>query len=92
MDWHLFAQIWNFLQAFYNVIKACEKQTVTIDWVLPIIKFLLEKYEQNAEKFQDNRFILASINTGWSKLHDYFNKSDHATAYIVAIVLNSVQK
>lgn len=54
--------------------------------------FLLEKYEQGIEKFQDNRFMLASIDARWSKLRVYFNKLDRATAYIAAIVLNPVRK
>ena len=31
MDWRFLAQIWDFLQAFYDVTKACEGQTATID-------------------------------------------------------------
>ncbi len=54
------------------------------------MNFLLEKYEEGAEEFRNNRFMLASIHAGCAKLHDYFNKSDRATAYISAIVLNSV--
>ena len=92
LDWRLLAQIRDFLRAFYDATKACEGQTATIDRVLPIMDFLLEKYEQGAEEFQDNRFMLASIHAGWSKLRDHFNKSDRATAYIAAIVLNPVRK
>ena len=36
--------------------------------------------------------MLASIDARWSKLRNYFNKSDRAIAYIVAIVLNPVRK
>ena len=36
--------------------------------------------------------MLASIDAGWSKLRDYFNKSDCATAYVAAIVLNPIRK
>ena len=36
--------------------------------------------------------MLASIDAKWSKLRDYFNKSDRATAYIAANVLNPVRK
>lgn len=64
MDWRFLAQIWDFLQAFYDVTKACEGQTATINQGLPIMDFLLEKYKQGAEEFQDNRFMLASIDAG----------------------------
>ena len=89
-DWQLLPQIRDFLQAFYEATKAFEGQTATIDRVLPTRDFLLEKYEQDAEEFQDNRFMFASIDARWSKLRDYFNKLDRATAYIAAIVFNPV--
>lgn len=82
----------NFLQAFSDATKACEWQTATINWVLPIKDLLLEKYEQGAEEFRGIRFMFSSIDAGWSKLRDYFNKSDRAIAYIAAIVLNPVRK
>lgn len=64
LDWQLLAQIRNFLRSFYDATKACEGQAATIDRVLPIMDFLLEKYEQGTETFQDNRFMLASIDAG----------------------------
>ncbi len=73
LDWRLLPQIRDFLQAFYDATKVCEAQTATIDRILLIIDFLLEKYEQDAEEFQDNKFMLESIHAGWSKLRDYFN-------------------
>lgn len=36
--------------------------------------------------------MLISIKAGWSKLYNYFNKSDQAIDYITAIVLNHSQK
>lgn len=51
LDLRLLAQIWDFLQAFYDATKTYEKQTATIDQVLPIMDFLLKKYEQGAEEF-----------------------------------------
>ena len=50
----------------------------------------MKKYKQSIKKFQDNRFMLTSIDTKWLKLHDYFNKSDYAIVYIAAIMLNLV--
>lgn len=34
--------------------------------------------------------MLALINAGWSKLHNYFNKLEQATVYITAIIQNLI--
>lgn len=52
---------------------------------------MLKKYEWGEDKFQDNRSILASIDEKWSKLGDYFNKSDCVTAYIMVMVFNNFE-
>ena len=44
--------------------------------VLPIMDFLLEKYEETAETFRDDLFMVVSIEAGAAKLREYFNKTD----------------
>lgn len=91
-DWRTLSRIRGILQKFYDATKACEGRQATLDMVLPIMDFLLEKYEDAAETFQDDLFMVVSIEAGAAKLREYFNKTDRATAYVAAIVLNPLRK
>lgn len=50
-DWRTLGQIRGFLQGFYEATKACEGRDASLDMVLPIMDFLLEKCEKAAETF-----------------------------------------
>lgn len=91
-DWHTIGRIRGILQMFYDATKACEGRQATLDMVLPIMDFLLEKYEETAETFRDDLFMVVSIEAGAAKLREYFNKTDRATAYVAAIFLNPLRK
>ncbi|PVH69749.1 hypothetical protein DL98DRAFT_438361, partial [Cadophora sp. DSE1049] len=60
--------------------------------VLPIIKFVLNYFENSKEFYKNNRFLLFYINSGWSKLNDYYALINKSPAYVTAVVLNLTKK
>lgn len=56
------------------------------------MNFLPGKYKEVAETFRNDIFMIVSIEASWSKLHEYFNKTDCDTAYVATIILNPLRK
>src|SRR5204862_2770553 len=84
--------IYDFLRGFHDATIATEGRESTIEKVLPIMDFLLAKYEKAMRDFKDNTFILHCLKTGWEKLDKYYCLSDLTPVYIAAIVLHPEMK
>ena len=86
-DWSNLTNIHSFLLAFYEVTKAIEGRSKTLETVLPLIDYLLERLEAGKEEFANDPFMQARINSSWSKLNKYYGLTDRTPIYIAAIVL-----
>jgi len=69
------------------VTKATEGRSKTLETVLPLIDYLLERLEAGKEEFANDPFMQARINSSWSKLNKYYGLMDRTPVYIAAIVL-----
>ena len=54
--------------------------------------FLAEVFTDAAERFSAHGFMYKAIQVGYTKLLEYWNRTERAPAYIAAIVLNPTQK
>ena len=50
------------------------------------------KFEEAIDKYDDYQFMKAALHTGYTKLLDYWNRTDRAPVYIAAIVLDLMWK
>ncbi len=70
-----------------------EGRNATINSVLPSLDFLLDRYELGALSHTTDDFMKLSIDAGWKKLKEYWNKDvDRASIYIAAIALDPTRK
>jgi hypothetical protein len=70
-DWRTLTSIRNFLEPFYQITKYTEGRHATIDRVLPLLDFLLDRYETGALSHTADDFMKLSIDAGWKKLKEY---------------------
>ena len=91
-EWKILGHIRDFLQAFHDATKATEGRAATLDGVLPSMDFLCAYFEHAIEEFAHHDFMRESLHVGLIKLLKYWNKTERAPAYIVAIVLNPRKK
>ena len=82
----------NFLKAFYDTTKASEGRDATIDHILLIMDFLLERYETAAKTFQDDQFMAACMTLDGLNSEYTSTTPIDLQLYIAAIVLNPVRK
>jgi hypothetical protein len=54
--------------------------------------FLADVFEDAIEEFKDHVFMVESLQTGYTKLLKYWNKTERSPAYIAAIVLDPTVK
>ena len=87
-DWKMLVDIRDFLLRFYDVIKATEGRKATLDRVLPLMDFMLECFEKAAVQFIDHSALRESVQSGWTKMLKYWNRTERSLAYMAAIVLN----
>lgn len=91
-DWQTLTQIRDFLKNFHDVTKHTEGRKATINRVLPTLDFLLDKFEEGAGRFNNDDFLAVSMDAGWRKLQEYWNRNTGRTpVYIAAIVLDPSQ-
>ena len=81
-----------FLQAMYDAILFTEGHSATLDRVLPAMEFVLEHFETGKDSYSEDRFLSPCINSGWSKLNDYYALTDKSPAYVAAVVLDPSKK
>ncbi len=92
-DWRTLTSMRNFLEPFFQITKYTEGRHATIDRVLPSLDFLLDRYENGALSHTADDFMKLSIDAGWKKLKEYWNKDvDLASIYIAAIALDPTRK
>ena len=84
----LLISIRNFLLPFHDAIKATEGREATLERVLPTMDFLVEAFEQGLAEYKSDTYMHAAIQTGYTKLLKYWNKTERAPAYIAAIILD----
>ncbi len=92
LDGKTLTSIRDFLKNDYDATKATENRYATIDSVLSAMDILLEMFEQEAEEFRHDTYMILCIDAGWKKLIQYYKKADRAPSYIAAIVLNPTKK
>lgn len=91
-DWIDLAYIRDFLQGFHDATKMTESLGATLDRVLPTMDFLIERFESAATQFMEHHELSESIQTGYTKMLKYWNKTERAPVYIAAIVLDPTIK
>lgn len=82
----------NFLKSFYDATKISEGQEATLDRVLPTMDFLIQHFENSVIEYAQHEFMRGSIQTGYTKMLQYWNKTQKLPAYIAAIVLDPTTK
>ena len=83
----------DFLKSFFEVTKFTEGRQSTINRVLPVLDFLMHKFENETRLYETDSFMALSLNAGFLKLQKYWKLSvDRATVYIAAVVLDPSQK
>lgn len=70
-EWRLLTHVNSFLRNFHDATKATEGRRATIDQVLPTMDFLIECFETEIGRFQNNEYMLASLETGLTKMLKY---------------------
>ena len=92
-DWRTLTSMRDFLQPFFQITKYTEGRNATINRVLPSLDFLLDRYELGALSHTTDDFMKLSIDAGWKKLKEYWNKDvNRASIYIAAIALDPTRK
>ncbi len=92
-NWQTLIQIRDFLKNFYEITMFTEGRKATVNRVLPTLDFLLDKIEEGARRFNHDEFLAVSMDVGWNKLQDHWNRNtDRTPVYIAAIVLDPSQK
>lgn len=91
-DWKTLEAIAEFLEPFYDATIATEYADTSIEQVLPTMDFLLHHYETAAEKWNNNPFMKASIETGWEKINKYYKITEESPVYAASIMLNPTWK
>lgn len=69
-----------FLQAMYDAILFTEGHSATLDRVLPAMEFVLDHFESGKEQYKNDRFLSPCINSGWSKLNQFYGLTDKSPA------------
>lgn len=83
----------DFLKSFFEVTKFAEGRESTINKVLPVLDFLMHKFETKTLQYDTNSFMALSLEAGFLRLQKYWKLFiDRATVYIAAVVLNPSQK
>ena len=91
-EWKTLDHIRDFLQNFYDATKATEGHEASLKEVLSTMDFLADIFEDAIVEFADHAFMWESLQTGFTKLLKYWNKTDRSPAYIAAIVLDPTMK
>ncbi|KAG7402930.1 Zinc finger BED domain-containing protein RICESLEEPER 2 [Fusarium oxysporum f. sp. rapae] len=91
-DWAELKKICNFLKSFTDATKAAEGHAHAIDRTLPIMVFLLSKFEAARIEYADDAFMAPCIDAGWAKLDAYYTLTERSSAYVGAIVLSPHRK
>jgi hypothetical protein len=85
-------EIKGFLEKLSHATKALESPESCIDLTLPNFEYLLKVFETAKELNSTNHIIGPMVNSGWKKLHKYYQLSDESHAYVTALVLNPRRK
>jgi hypothetical protein len=85
-------QIGDFLRELHETLLSLESSTSTLDDVLPAMDYILELFETKKVEFKDDPVLGPCINSGWSKLVKYYEKTSDSPAYVAALVLNPAYK
>ena len=91
-EWQILLYIRDFLQSFYDTMKVIKRRLATLDKVLPSLDFMAIKFEKVIEKYEDHSFMKAALHTSYTKLLEYWNRTEQAPVYIAAIVLDPMWK
>ena len=86
-DWLELEKLSKFLVYFHDATLATESRFSTIDSTLPMMDFLLEKFEDAKLEYKDDIYMGLCCNAGWSKLDKYYSLTDRSSVYITALVL-----
>jgi len=87
-EWELLGYIQEFLELITQTTKALKSNSSILDIVLPVIDFILGKFEEGKAKFKDHPLLSKMFNSGWSKLDKYYQLTKETPVYITALVLN----
>jgi hypothetical protein len=91
-DWAELRKVCNFLKSFADATKATEGHAHTIDRTLPIMDFLLSKFEAARIEYGNDAFMAPCVEAGWAKLDAYYTLTERSSAYVAAIVLSPHRK
>ena len=91
-EWKTLEHIRDFLQNFHDATKAMEGHRATLDQVISNMDFLAKVFDDAVQEFRTHEFMRESLQSGYTKLLKYWNKTKRSPAYIAAIVLDHTVK
>lgn len=91
-EWKTLVHIRDFLRNFHDATKATKDHQATLNEVLPTINFLANTFKVAMEEFADHPFMHESLQTEFTKLLKYWNKTKRSPAYIAAVILDPTTK
>ena len=91
-DWDVLAEFRRFLEPFQLRTKITEGKTNSIELVLPTMDYAMGHLEACKTKYADNEFMKKGIDAAWLKLEKYYELTDDTPVYVVATVLNPMNK
>ncbi len=91
-NWATLSQANKFLEGFEDANRATKKNQATFGKVFPSMEFLLERFEHYSEEYTADEIFSTSFNIGWTKLTNYWNKTERNPVHIAAIVFHPALK
>ena len=92
-DWSLLANVRDFLKPFFKATKDTEGSRSTIDKILPSMERLLTHLEKSVSTtYKSNNFMRLRCTDAWTKLREYYERTDDTVAYFAATALNPIIK
>jgi hypothetical protein len=86
-DWQDLQKLHDFLQYFQDATLASESRFSTVESILPIMDYLLEKLEGAKMQYKDDAYIGPCCNASWAKLDKYYGLTERSPVYTVALIL-----
>jgi hypothetical protein len=85
-------QICDSLRELHETLLSLESSMSTLDNILPAMDYILEHFDIRKMEFEDDLVLGTCINSGWSKLVKYYEKTSDSPAYVAALVFNPAYK
>lgn len=82
LEWAIIAVIKDFLEKLSMSTKACESKESTVALIPPSMDYILSLFEKLKTSYKDDPTFASMFNSGWAKMHKYYELSDKTPVYI----------